>query len=629
MKTRNCILTACLLLVLTATQSLFSQEAEQKNFIDFNSEQFQIFQGEVIDHLGRTAFQGIGVLPGLIFKNGVIEVDMAVSGERSYPGVNFRIQSQRDYEHFYIRPHRAGLYPDAMQYAPCTNGINSWQLFSGEGYTAPVTIPKNEWFHVKIEVKGSRARVFINELQAPSLQIFDLYHGESKGSISLNCPTDNSAFFSNLSYYETDELVFDDPPIKDYPIGLITNWELSQPFGIIDVDFNKTPAQQNLEDITWKTIQADKTGLVDIAKYYGRITRASDIVYARTILKASKDTLMEVKFGYSDAIMIFLNGQALYFGNSGYQQRDPSFLGIIGLNDAVYLPLKEGENELLIGVVESFGGWGFIFQDGNALFMDNGMTKLWETEKVFSISESVLWDPKREVLYVTNFDQLNMGNPTVYQYISKISLKGEILKLRWADSLNNPLGMTIYDDRIYVAERNQVAVIDLDKGEIFKRIDVPGSVFLNDLAIDKKGNIYISDSRKNVIWKVSDGIAEEWLAGEGVLDPNVLYFHNDKLFFGSSGDSWLKAVDPASKDISKIARFPRGFIDGIRVDKDGDLLVSLWKGKIYKVSADGAKSLILHTQNQGLYSADFEYIPKKELLIIPTFYHNTVNAYKY
>ncbi len=29
-------------------------------------------------------------------------------------------------------------------------------------------------------------------------------------------------------------------------------------------------------------------------------------------------------------------------------------------NDAVYLPLQRGENELVVAVAESFGGWGLI-----------------------------------------------------------------------------------------------------------------------------------------------------------------------------------------------------------------------------------------------------------------------------
>ncbi len=74
--------------------------------------------GKLLDHLDRTAFMGTAILEDVNFKNGIIEYDMAVTGQRSYPGIFFRVQSQNDYEHFYIRPHRAGLYPDALQYTP-------------------------------------------------------------------------------------------------------------------------------------------------------------------------------------------------------------------------------------------------------------------------------------------------------------------------------------------------------------------------------------------------------------------------------------------------------------------------------------------------------------------------------
>jgi len=114
-----------------------------------------------------------------------------------------------------------------------------------------------------------------------------------------------------------------------------------------------------------------------------------------------------------------------------------------------------------------------------------------------------------------------------------------------------------------------------------------------------------------------------------VLDPNVMFMHNGKLLFGNSGDSWLKAVDLSDKSISKIARFPEGFIDGIRPDGNGNLIVSLWKGKIYRVDPSGGTELILHTENIGAYSADFEYIIDNKLLIIPSFYGNYVTGYSF
>ncbi len=41
--------------------------------------------------------------------------------------------------------------------------------------------------------------------------------------------------------------------------------------------------------------------------------------------------------------------------------RDPRFLGIVNPeNDAVYLPLENGSNELILALSELGGGWGFL-----------------------------------------------------------------------------------------------------------------------------------------------------------------------------------------------------------------------------------------------------------------------------
>jgi hypothetical protein len=65
--------------------------------------------------------------------------------------------------------------------------------------------------------------------------------------------------------------------------------------------------------------------------------------------------------GYSDDVSVFLNGKILYRGRSAQNFRDPGFLGIVNPeNDAVYLPLRKGENVLALAVSELGGGWGFI-----------------------------------------------------------------------------------------------------------------------------------------------------------------------------------------------------------------------------------------------------------------------------
>jgi hypothetical protein len=85
------------------------------------------------------------------------------------------------------------------------------------------------------------------------------------------------------------------------------------------------------------------------------------VPYARTNIESDRDQVRKLEIGYSDDVSIFLNGQILYGGRSALSFRDPGFLGIVNTeNDAVYLPLKKGNNELLLAVSELGGGWGFI-----------------------------------------------------------------------------------------------------------------------------------------------------------------------------------------------------------------------------------------------------------------------------
>jgi len=85
------------------------------------------------------------------------------------------------------------------------------------------------------------------------------------------------------------------------------------------------------------------------------------MVYARTNIDADRAGVRKLNLGYSDDVTVFLNGQPLYRGRSAQNFRDPGFLGIVNPeNDAVYLPLKKGKNELLLALSELGGGWGYI-----------------------------------------------------------------------------------------------------------------------------------------------------------------------------------------------------------------------------------------------------------------------------
>ena len=601
----------------------------QEGTVDFGSDRWTMVDAQVTEHLGRKSLAGTAVLKDAAFENGVIEVDMACSGARSYPGVVFRIQRPGESERVYLRPHRAGPagYPDAVQYVPTFNGVDGWQLYNGEGFTASAIVPAGQWVHVKIEVQNTQARVFIGEGNTPALLIHDLKHGASKGTLGLNGPKDGSAFFSNFSYRSDETLKFDPPPRADVPPGLVTEWQLSQPFKAWTVDRDKDPRTQKLPALTWKTVTSDPSGLVDISRTYGRLGPGPDCVLAKTVIKADKDETRKVRFGYSDEVTIFLNGKPLFFGDSTYRFRDPSFLGIVGPFDAVYLPLKKGDNELLFLVTENMGGWGFLCQDANAIFEAPGLKETWRTPAQFAMPETVAYDPMRKVLYVSSYDGFNPSRGEGKQAIAKVSLDGKAVDLQWVAGLKNHAGLAVAGDKLYAAESTSLVEVDIPSAKIVTRTPVPGAVFLNDLAVAPDGAIYLSDSGTGVIFRVMGGKIEEWLKGPAIGRPNGLQIHGGELLVGNNADGRLKAVNLSTKAVRTVASLGAGIIDGIEMEPDGNILVSHNEGRLFRVSPSGSVTKLLDTSVPGRPMANFALVPEKGLVVIPTWTDNRVVAF--
>ena len=107
---------------------------------------------------------GAAVLQDLELRDGVIDVDVSTSAARGFLGLQFRVSPDgADGETVYLRPHRSGA-PDALQYTPVLHTGLNWQLYNGPGFTAPVDIPRDTWLHLRLEVAGARARLFVQDL---------------------------------------------------------------------------------------------------------------------------------------------------------------------------------------------------------------------------------------------------------------------------------------------------------------------------------------------------------------------------------------------------------------------------------------------------------------------------------
>jgi len=590
--------------------------------IPFDETNWELGRAKVVKHLDRDALVGSANLKDVAFTDGTIQVDIACTGARSYPGIVFRSDATGTYEIVYLRPHHGTTFEDVVQYTPTYRNVSCWQLFNGPGKTASADLRPGQWITLKLEISGDRCRAFLDDDPQPVLDIQHLALGTRSGAIGVHGPANGSAFFSNFRYTKETHNFGTPWRVETMP-GVIQDWELSRVFPFDAATLDQYP--DNGQEMGWETVTAGPDGLVNVSALRSRANRAGDLVYAKTTITSETNRILKLEIGYSDVVTVFLDGKPLFAGNSAYRSRDASFAGIIGYHDVLYLPLKAGDNELLLAIAESFGGWAFMCRDGAGRTMPDGAIEKWTTTADFRIPESVVFDRKRDCFYISNFDQgMTMGPGK--QYISRLNRDGSVRDLHWIPNIQQPLGMVLRENRLYVTERKAIAVVNVETAAVEKRIPLPGAVFPNDITMDDTGMLYVTDTRKKAIYRIQRDAAEVWLTGPAVDGPNTIYFHNGKIIWGNSNDGCLKSVDPATKQVTVLANLGTGFIDGIRPDGNGNLLVSLWRGRLFRVHPDGAVDKIIDTSVTGRFIADFEYLPEEKLLLIPGFYAPTVRA---
>ncbi|MEQ6120656.1 gluconolaconase [Reichenbachiella sp. MALMAid0571] len=254
------------------------------------------------------------------------------------------------------------------------------------------------------------------------------------------------------------------------------------------------------------------------------------------------------------------------------------------------------------------------------------LTKIWETDTLLTTCESVFYDKSNDVLYVSNIGGVPPDAQDNDGFISKVSTSGEILELRWVENIDAPKGMGMVGSNLYVTNIDELVAIDTKSGSITDRIPVDGSVFLNDITTSNDGTVYLSDSRGNKIFTYKDNLMSTWMEQDDFGGPNGLLSQGGKMMVAAFGSGNFMSIDIASKAIDITSTGLKGG-DGL-VPVGNDYMVSNWNGEVYFVKADGSKSKLLDTKTEKLNSADIEFIAAKNLLLVPTFFGNTVAAYE-
>jgi gluconolactonase len=201
----------------------------------------------------------------------------------------------------------------------------------------------------------------------------------------------------------------------------------------------------------------------------------------------------------------------------------------------------------------------------------------------------------------------------------------------FADGLDDPKGLVIIGDSLYVADKTQIIKVNL--ADATKEVFVPASAFtkppqfLNDLEADPQGNLYVSDSgdimgtgKGGVIYKINaSGEVTKLIDGDDnplVMAPNGLLADDTGkvLLFVDFTSGILYTLNT---ETGKLTDINEGFggADGLVHHSSGTMYVSDWKnGKVFAVALDGE---VTNIGPQYQAAADIALTKDEHYLMVP------------
>lgn len=230
--------------------------------------------------------------------------------------------------------------------------------------------------------------------------------------------------------------------------------------------------------------------------------------------------------------------------------------------------------------------------------------------------ESSVYDPQNDRIYASMIGGQDAGDGGV----ATVSLDGNLLDKEFIAGLNDPKGIAITNNRLYVSDVTELVEADRKTGAIIKKHTLEGTQFLNDVAIGSDGTIYVSDTRTSKIYALdTEGSFTLWLADDKLDNPNGLLVQGNTMYVASWGSDpaggRVSKIDMSTKAITTVTPDIVGNLDGIRPYDDDHLIISDWQsGNIHTMNLDGTLNKVLQV---GQSVGDIAYLPEKNRLLLP------------
>lgn len=257
--------------------------------------------------------------------------------------------------------------------------------------------------------------------------------------------------------------------------------------------------------------------------------------------------------------------------------------------------------------------------------------------------ESVVYDATDDLYYVSNIN----GPPLAVDnngFISQLAPDGTVKNLKFIEggknkvTLNAPKGLVIVNDMIVVTDINTVRMFDKKTGAPKGEVKIAGSTFLNDVAADTKGTVYVTDSGLKAsnegfaptgtdgVWSIDAKKKLTSVAkGKELNRPNGIVVAPDgKVWVNTFGATELYWLGPKGEK-KDVAMLPKASLDGLVLLPGGDVLVSSWESQtVYRGKVTGPFTALITDVKAP---ADMGFDSKRSRIMIPLFQSDEIQVW--
>ncbi|QEC51922.1 uncharacterized protein DUF3471 [Anseongella ginsenosidimutans] len=352
---KRTVLFLCFCLVFSAA---FAQKSETKN-VPLEAAQW-VFAPGTVEFIREKELPAMKILPeagkvvakDLDFSDGTIEFDVKPNSLTFY----FHYQDAKENECFYLRMNRAGNSTalEGIQYAPLIDGVLLWDIYPH--YQSNATFTRGDWNHIKLVISGAQMRIYVNDNEQPALEVEHLAGNPKRGSIAF----EGDMVVSNLVVTPGKTEALSSLPGMDPTNNdprYIRKWAVTNPVPIpenVDFSYDLLPSPET----SWSVLEAERRGLMNLTRTFGE-NEARSIIWLKVNIQSIEEQKKKMNLGFLDGVWVFLNGQILYLDKNlqgRLMEKDPGGRCSVD-NTSFMLPLKEGPNELLIGLAND-PSWG-------------------------------------------------------------------------------------------------------------------------------------------------------------------------------------------------------------------------------------------------------------------------------